>query len=45
LAAEYATLKLRLAQEHDDDISAYTMGKREFVMRVLGEVGIELGRR
>jgi GrpB-like predicted nucleotidyltransferase (UPF0157 family) len=45
LAAEYATLKLRLAQEHDDDISAYTMGKREFVIRVLGEVGIELGRR
>ena len=45
LAAEYETLKLRLAQEHPDVIAAYTTGKREFVIRVLREAGIELGRR
>jgi GrpB-like predicted nucleotidyltransferase (UPF0157 family) len=45
LAAEYGALKLRLAQEHSDDVAAYTAGKREFVGRVLASVGLEFGRR
>jgi GrpB-like predicted nucleotidyltransferase (UPF0157 family) len=45
LVAEYETLKLRLAQEHHDDLDAYTNGKRDFVIRVLGDLGIRLGRR
>jgi GrpB-like predicted nucleotidyltransferase (UPF0157 family) len=45
LVAEYETLKLRLAQEHHDDLGAYTNGKRDFVIRVLGGLGIRLGRR
>src|SRR5207248_11582456 len=39
LVAEYAALKLRLAQEHPDAIEAYTAGKRAFVARVLAAVG------
>jgi GrpB-like predicted nucleotidyltransferase (UPF0157 family) len=45
LAAEYETLKLRLAREHARDITAYTAGKRAFVGRVLASAGLEFGRR
>jgi GrpB-like predicted nucleotidyltransferase (UPF0157 family) len=45
LVTEYAALKLRLAQEHADDIQAYTDGKREFVGRVLASAGLSFGRR
>ena len=45
LVAEYAALKLRLAEQHPDDIEAYTAGKREFVCRVLSRAGLALGRR
>jgi GrpB-like predicted nucleotidyltransferase (UPF0157 family) len=45
LMAEYAELKLRLAQEHPDDPEAYLAGKREFVGRVLASRGLEFGRR
>ena len=45
LAAKYETLKLRLAQDHGDDPTAYTTGKREFVVQVLTSVGETLGRR
>lgn len=45
LAAEYEALKLRLAHEHPEDGTAYTAGKRAFVVRVLASAGIQLGRR
>ena len=45
LAAEYAALKLRLAQQHPHDAGAYTHGKRAFVARVLAEHGLAPGRR
>ena len=45
LAAEYAALKLRLAQEYADDLAAYTAGKRQFVGRVLARAGLTFGRR
>ena len=45
LAAEYEALKVRLAREHPHDLGAYTSGKRDFVIRVLGDLGIRLGRR
>jgi GrpB-like predicted nucleotidyltransferase (UPF0157 family) len=45
LVAEYEALKLRLAREHADDASAYTAGKRAFVVRVLAGAGVTLGRR
>lgn len=45
LAAEYAALKLRLAQEHTTDLAAYTAGKRELVGRVLARTGVTFGRR
>ena len=45
LAAEYESLKLRLAREHRDDVDAYTAGKRAFVTRVLREAGLRPGRR
>jgi GrpB-like predicted nucleotidyltransferase (UPF0157 family) len=45
LLAEYQALKLRLAEEHSDDLGAYTNGKRDFVIRVLADSGIQLGRR
>jgi GrpB-like predicted nucleotidyltransferase (UPF0157 family) len=45
LVAEYAALKLRLAEEHPDDIEAYTAGKRAFVGRVLATAGLGFGRR
>jgi GrpB-like predicted nucleotidyltransferase (UPF0157 family) len=45
LAAEYQALKLRLKRECGFDLGAYTAGKREFVIRVLANFGIELGRR
>ena len=45
LAAEYETLKRRLADEHPNDLRAYTAGKRDFVTRVLADHGIQLGRR
>jgi GrpB-like predicted nucleotidyltransferase (UPF0157 family) len=45
LVAEYAALKLRLAQEHPDDIGAYGAGKRPFVGRVLATAGLGFGRR
>jgi GrpB-like predicted nucleotidyltransferase (UPF0157 family) len=36
LAAEYEALKLRLAEQHRNDVAAYTQAKRAFVARVLG---------
>jgi GrpB-like predicted nucleotidyltransferase (UPF0157 family) len=45
LVGEYTALKLRLAKEHPDDLTAYTDGKREFVARVLAGAGLSLGRR
>ena len=45
LVAEYVALKLQLAQEHPDDLGAYTAGKREFVGRVLASSGLSFGRR
>jgi len=45
LVAEYEALKLRLACQHPHDLGAYTTGKRDFVIRVLGDLGIQLGRR
>jgi GrpB-like predicted nucleotidyltransferase (UPF0157 family) len=45
LVAEYAALKLRLAEDHPDDITAYTAGKRDFIGRVLTSRGLEFGRR
>ena len=45
LAAEYAMLKLRLAQQHPLDAGAYTEGKRAFVARVLADHGLAPGRR
>jgi GrpB-like predicted nucleotidyltransferase (UPF0157 family) len=45
LAAEYEALKLRLAEEHPDDVAAYTTGKRAFVARVLAGAGLRPGRR
>jgi GrpB-like predicted nucleotidyltransferase (UPF0157 family) len=45
LVAEYAALKLRLAEEHPADPEAYTTGKRGFVGRVLASSGLSFGRR
>ncbi len=45
LAAEYETLKRRLAAEYPVDVEQYTAGKRQFVARVLAGAGIALGRR
>lgn len=45
LVAEYGALKLRLAQQHADDVKAYTAGKRPFVGRVLASAGLGFGRR
>ncbi|HZN18565.1 MAG TPA: GrpB family protein [Micromonosporaceae bacterium] len=45
LRADYQGLKLRLAQEHGDDITAYTAAKRPFVARVLARAGIDLPDR
>ena len=45
LVAEYAALKLRLAEEHPNDLEAYLTGKRAFVGRVLASRGLEFGRR
>jgi GrpB-like predicted nucleotidyltransferase (UPF0157 family) len=42
LATEYADLKVRLAQEHGTEVERYTVGKRAFVGRVLGGVGLTL---
>jgi GrpB-like predicted nucleotidyltransferase (UPF0157 family) len=42
LANEYEALKLQLAEEHPDDIVAYTHGKTAFIVRVLADAGIEL---
>jgi len=44
LAREYEELKLRLAGEVDD-LGEYTLGKREFVARVLALDGLRPGRR
>jgi GrpB-like predicted nucleotidyltransferase (UPF0157 family) len=44
LAAEYETLKRRLAQEHRLDGQAYTRHKRAFVAGVLASAGIPLRR-
>jgi GrpB-like predicted nucleotidyltransferase (UPF0157 family) len=45
LRAEYEQLKRDLSASHPDDLGSYTQGKRAFVVRVLGALGIELGRR
>jgi GrpB-like predicted nucleotidyltransferase (UPF0157 family) len=42
LAAEYADLKVRLAQEHGTEVERYTASKRAFVARVLAGVGLTL---
>jgi GrpB-like predicted nucleotidyltransferase (UPF0157 family) len=42
LVAKYETLKLRLAQEHPDDVGAYTAGKRELIARTLAGAGVQL---
>ncbi|WP_027346145.1 GrpB family protein [Hamadaea tsunoensis] len=44
LAATYAALKSGLAAS-EVDVSAYTEGKRDFVVSVLRDAGIELRRR
>jgi GrpB-like predicted nucleotidyltransferase (UPF0157 family) len=43
LAAEYARLKVELAQHHRFDREAYTQAKRHFIDRVT-EVALERGR-
>jgi GrpB-like predicted nucleotidyltransferase (UPF0157 family) len=45
LVAEYEALKRRLAREHEDDVAAYTRGKRAFVVRVLAAAALKPGRR
>ena len=45
LVTQYAALKLRLAEEHRDDVRAYTAGKREFVGEVIAKAGLTFGRR
>jgi GrpB-like predicted nucleotidyltransferase (UPF0157 family) len=45
LTAQYEALKLQLAQDHPDDVAAYTAGKRAFVAGVLASAGVRLGRR
>jgi GrpB-like predicted nucleotidyltransferase (UPF0157 family) len=45
LVAEYQRLKVSLAAEHPNDLHSYTQGKRDFVVGVLGQSGIRLGRR
>ena len=40
LAAEYAQLKLRLAEQYRYDREAYTDSKTEFVQRVLESIGL-----
>jgi GrpB-like predicted nucleotidyltransferase (UPF0157 family) len=45
LAAEYETLKLRLARALRDDGQAYAAGKRAFVTRVLAGAGLQPGCR
>lgn len=45
LAAEYEELKVRLAAAHAGDLAAYGRGKRPFVVRVLADAGLALGRR
>jgi GrpB-like predicted nucleotidyltransferase (UPF0157 family) len=45
LTREYEELKLRLAREHRNDVSAYTAAKREFVGGILAAAGLEFGRR
>jgi GrpB-like predicted nucleotidyltransferase (UPF0157 family) len=42
LALEYGALKVQLARDHPEDITAYTGAKRAFVARVLAADGIEL---
>jgi GrpB-like predicted nucleotidyltransferase (UPF0157 family) len=45
LARKYEELKLRLVQEHRNDVEAYTAGKRDFVGRILTGAGLDFGRR
>ena len=45
LAGEYEALKRRLAEQHPEDVGAYTRGKRSFVVGVLASVGLQPGRR
>ena len=45
LTGEYEALKLRLAEQHREDVGAYTAGKRAFVADVLAGAGIQPGRR
>ncbi len=42
LANDYATLKLQLAQQHRDDIAAFSHGKTGFIAGVLAAAGIEV---
>jgi len=45
-AREYGALKASLARRFPDDIDRYIVGKTEFVLRILGELGLnaaELG--
>jgi GrpB-like predicted nucleotidyltransferase (UPF0157 family) len=45
LARKYEELKLRLSQEHQNDIEGYTAAKRDFVGRILAAAGLGFGRR
>jgi GrpB-like predicted nucleotidyltransferase (UPF0157 family) len=45
LARKYEQLKLRLAQEHRNDVAAYTDDKRDFVGQILTAAGLDFGRR
>lgn len=42
-AAEYATLKRRLAEAHGDDMAAYTRAKTAFVQQIMDAVCDRLG--
>ena len=39
-AAEYGKLKTSLARRYPDDMDRYVAGKTDFVLRILGEIGL-----
>ena len=42
-AAAYGELKASLARRFPDDIDSYIVGKTDFVLRILGEIGLNEG--
>lgn len=42
-AREYGALKASLARRFPEDIDSYSVGKTEFLLRVLGEIGLTEG--